>query len=116
MNFFSSALVRSLGFFIASNTFMNLAWYAHLKIKGMPLWTAIMMSWGIAFFEYAIMIPGTRIANDSLNLTQIKVTQEVCSIAMFVVIASLMFGLKLTYNHLISFGFLILACYFAFRA
>jgi uncharacterized protein (DUF486 family) len=98
-----------------SNTFMNTAWYGHLKYKSAPIWIAIVASWGIAFFEYCLQVPANRIGSEALSLTQLKVTQEVLSIATFAVIAIVMFKEKFTFNHVLSFLFIGLGAYFAAR-
>lgn len=99
----------------ASNFFMNAAWYGHLKFKDKPLLVVILASWGIAFVEYCLQVPANRIGNESLSVTQLKVLQEILSVATFAAFAIVFFKEKLTYNHAFSFGFLVLAAYFAVR-
>jgi uncharacterized protein (DUF486 family) len=96
-----------------SNTFMNAAWYGHLKFREKPLLIVILASWGIAFFEYCLQVPANRLGYGDLTLTQLKVTQEVLSVATFALFAAVVFKEKLTLNHALSFGFLVLAAYFA---
>jgi uncharacterized protein (DUF486 family) len=98
-----------------SNAFMNVAWYGHLKFKDKPLLAVILASWGIAFFEYCLQVPANRLGHGALSLTQLKVAQEVLSVATFAVFAIIVFKEKFTYNHALSFGFLVLAAYFAVR-
>ncbi len=98
-----------------SNVFMNAAWYGHLKFKEKPLLIVILASWGIAFFEYCLQVPANRIGNDVLTVTQLKVIQEVLSLATFAVFALVMFKEKPTMNHAISFVLLIGAAYFAVK-
>jgi uncharacterized protein (DUF486 family) len=99
----------------ASNFFMNAAWYGHLKFKEKPLLVVILASWGIAFVEYCLQVPANRMGSESLSVTQLKVLQEVLSVATFVAFALIFFKEKFTYNHAVSFGFLVLAAYFAVR-
>ena len=96
---------------IGSNIFMTLAWYGHLKLQQMnisnswPLWLVIVFSWGIAFFEYSF----------PYSLVQLKVIQEVVSLTVFTIIASLMFqGEHLHWNHAAAFLCLVAAVYFVF--
>jgi len=96
-----------------SNIFMNLAWYGHLKFKDKPLLVVIFASWGIALFEYCLQVPANRIGNEVLTVTQLKVIQEILSLATFALFAIFMFKEKFNYNHLISFVLLIGAAYFA---
>lgn len=109
-----------------SNIFMTLAWYGHLKFKqmswfsGLGLFGIILISWGIALFEYFFMIPANRIGYSEnggpFNLWQLKVLQEVITLVVFTVFTLLFFkneSFKL--NHLIGFVFLVLAVYFIFK-
>jgi uncharacterized protein (DUF486 family) len=105
----------TIGLLLCSNVFMNLAWYGHLKHKTSPLWIAILASWGLAFFEYCLQVPANRIGSEALTTTQLKIIQEVLSLATFVIIAFFMFKEKPTTNQLISFGLIIAAAYFAMK-
>ncbi len=110
---------------VASNVLMTFAWYGQFKLSEMrisddwPLFLIILLSWGVAFFEYCIMIPANRIGyvqnGGPFNLIQLKVIQEVISLTVFSVIVTLAFkGEKIEWNHLVSFGLLVLAVFFAF--
>ncbi len=101
-----------------SNIFMTLAWYGHLKFKfleGKPLAVVILVSWGIAFFEYCLMVPANRAGYLSGTFTgyQLKIIQEVITLAVFVVFAWLVLDEKLRWNHAVSFALILLAVYFA---
>ncbi|HWA35714.1 MAG TPA: DMT family protein [Cyclobacteriaceae bacterium] len=111
---------------IASNTFMTLAWYGHLKFKDMTwsqnlsLVAVILISWGIALFEYILQVPANRIGfkeyGGPFSLVQLKVIQEVVTLSVFVVFSLVFFKNEtLRVNHIIGFGFLILAVYFIFK-
>ena len=111
---------------ILSNSFMTLAWYGHLKYgqegTGKPwgLFAIILISWGIAFFEYVLMVPANRIGfsgfGGPFNLWQLKVIQEVITLTVFSVFAIAVFKSEsFRLNHLIGFGFLVLAVYFIFK-
>jgi uncharacterized protein (DUF486 family) len=111
---------------ILSNSFMTIAWYGHLKFKEMkwseslPLFTIILISWGIAFFEYLLQVPANRLGfrayGGPFSLVQLKVLQEVITLCVFVVFSLLVFKSEtFRWNHLIGFFFLVLAVYFIFK-
>ena len=78
----------------ASNVFMTFAWYGHLKFKSTPLWVAILASWGIAFFEYLIMVPANRWGNAIYSTTELKIIQEVVTLTVFSAFVVLWMGEK----------------------
>ena len=98
----------------ASNVFMTFAWYGHLKFRQAPLWQAILASWGIALFEYMLMVPANRIGYGQFTASQLKVIQEVVSLAVFAGFAWIYLGERLRWNTLVSFGLIALAVWFAF--
>jgi uncharacterized protein (DUF486 family) len=111
---------------ILSNTFMTFAWYGHLKFKeikwfnNLSLVGIILISWGIALFEYSLQVPANRIGfkenGGPFNLWQLKVIQEVITLSVFTVFAILFFKNEpVRINHLIGFIFMILAVYFVFK-
>jgi len=111
---------------IVSNTFMTLAWYGHLKFKDMKGFSSlgligvILVSWGIALFEYSFQVPANRIGYNGdggpFSLFQLKVIQEVITLVVFTIFALLVFrNESFRLNHLIAFGFLVLAVYFIFK-
>lgn len=111
---------------ICSNIFMTFAWYGHLKMKqmnwlpGASLFLIILISWSIAFFEYLFQVPANRIgfADDGgpFTLWQLKVIQEVITLTVFTAFTLIFFkGQPLRINHLVGFGFLVLAVYFIFK-
>ncbi len=99
---------------VASNLFMTVAWYGHLKFKDSPLWIVILASWGIALFEYCLQVPANRIGYGQFNATQLKVIQEVVSLSVFAGFAWLYLGERLRWNTLVSFALIALAVWFAF--
>ena len=105
----------AIGLLLCSNTFMNTAWYGHLKFKGAAMWVVILASWGIAFFEYCFQVPANRIGSDVLTVTQLKVIQEVISLSTFAIFALIVFKERPTWNHLIAFVLIIAAAYFAVK-
>jgi uncharacterized protein len=111
---------------VMSNTFMTVAWYGHLRLKTMSrfatisLFAVILLSWGIAFFEYSLQVPANRIGfrenGGPFSLIELKVIQEVISIMVFTGFTLLVFkNEQFRLNHLIGFVFLILAVYFIFK-
>lgn len=110
---------------ICSNVFMTFAWYGNLKlqqmnlIKDWPLIAIILLSWGMALLEYSFMIPanriGSQITGGPFSLMQLKIIQECISLFVFTVIVATVFkGEPIRWNHLVSFGLIILAVFFAF--
>jgi uncharacterized protein (DUF486 family) len=103
---------------VCSNIFMTLAWYGHLKfrwLEGRALLTVILVSWGIAFFEYCLMVPANRSGYLTGEFTgyQLKIIQECVTLSVFVVFAWLVLKEKLTWNYAVSFGLILLAVWFA---
>jgi uncharacterized protein (DUF486 family) len=81
-----------------SNTFMNLAWYGHLKFKDQPLWIVILASWGLAFFEYLFQVPANRLGADQWTVPQLKVLQECITLVVFTGVAFLLFRTPIRWN------------------
>jgi len=111
---------------LASNTFMTIAWYGHLRFKDLSffkttgLFGVILFSWGIAFFEYLLMVPANRLGSSinggPFNMWQLKLVQEVISISVFVVFTLVFFKTDaFRWNHLVGFLFLLGAVYFFFK-
>jgi uncharacterized protein len=97
-----------------SNIFMTFAWYGHLKFKSSPLWLVIIASWGIAFFEYCFQVPANRWGNSVYSPLQLKIMQEIITLAVFCVFAFFYFNEKVRWNHLAAFVCLVAAVAFAF--
>jgi uncharacterized protein (DUF486 family) len=97
-----------------SNVFMTFAWYGHLKFKGKPLALVILASWGIAFFEYILMVPANRWGNAVYSATQLKIMQEIITLTVFVVFAIIYLHEKFRWNHVAAFVCLLAAVAFAF--
>ena len=99
-----------------SNLFMTVAWYGHLKnLQASPWWIAAILSWGIALFEYLLQVPANRIGFTSLSLAQLKVMQEVITLAVFVPFAVLYMGEPVKLDYLWAGLCLMGAVYFIFR-
>jgi uncharacterized protein (DUF486 family) len=98
-----------------SNVFMTFAWYGHLKHKQAALWIVIIVSWMIAFLEYCFQVPANRIGhNEGFTGSQLKIMQEVITLAVFVIFASLYLGEKIKWNHYVGFGLVLVAVFFVF--
>jgi uncharacterized protein len=111
---------------VTSNTFMTFAWYGHLKFKELkwfstlPLLVVVLISWGIALFEYFFQVPANRIGykgfGGPFTLVELKVIQEVITLSVFILFSILLFKNEtFRLNHLIGFIFLVLAVYFIFK-
>jgi len=98
-----------------SNTFMTMAWYGHLKFEKTALWIVILVSWGIAFFEYCFQVPANRIGNMAgTSAGQLKVMQEAITLVVFVVFAKLYLGEKLAWNYYVAFAMIFGAVFMVF--
>ncbi|QXM23486.1 DMT family protein [Elioraea tepida] len=84
---------------VGSNVLMTVAWYGHLKQPSWPLWLAVLVSWGIAFFEYCLAVPANRIGYGTYTAQQLKVMQEVITMAVFAGFAVLVLGERLSWNY-----------------
>jgi uncharacterized protein (DUF486 family) len=116
----------TIGFLILSNSFMTLAWYGHLKFAQwrwfgkLSLFAVILISWGIAFFEYCFQVPANKIGfqgnGGPFSLVELKVLQEVITLIVFSLFTFLVFRSEtIKVNHIIGFCFLVLAVYFIFK-
>jgi len=117
--------VLSVALLVISNVFMTFAWYGHLKFREFPwfarlgLFTVILFSWGLAFFEYIFQVPANKIGykenGGPFSLLQLKVIQEVITLVIFAIFALFLFkGTVFRWNHLVAFSLLVLAVFFMF--
>lgn len=107
-------LIRTILLLTASNCFMTVAWYGHLKFRSAPLWIAILASWGLAFFEYTLQVPANRLGYGTLSAYQLKILQEAITLGIFMIFAWLALGETPTIKHLISFSLIFSAVAVAF--
>ena len=116
----------TISMLVVSNVFMTFAWYGHLKMRefkwfdALPVFVIILLSWGIALFEYFFQVPANRIGFNGnggpFSLMQLKVIQEVITLVVFVIFSLIAFKNEtFRWNHLIGFIFLVLAVYFIFK-
>ena len=107
--------MKTVALLTISNTFMTFAWYGHLKFKETTLWKVILVSWGIAFFEYCFQVPANRIGSGTYSAAQLKVIQEVITLVVFGFFSVYYLREELRWNHLVAFLLLLGAVFFAFR-
>lgn len=98
-----------------SNVFMTFAWYGHLKFGSKPLWIVVILSWGIALFEYCLAVPANRIGHQVYSAAELKTMQEVITLLVFAVFSVAYLGEKLTLNHLVGFSLIAGGAFFIFR-
>jgi uncharacterized protein (DUF486 family) len=99
---------------VASNVLMIFAWYGHLKAPSWPMWLAILASWGIAFFEYCLAVPANRLGYGTFTAQQLKVMQEVITLAVFAVFSVTFLGEQLRWNFAAAGACLVAAVVFIF--
>ena len=98
-----------------SNIFMTFAWYGHLKVRNASILLLILVSWGIAFFEYCLAVPANRIGHTVYSAAQLKTLQEVITLLVFGAFSVLYLGESLRWNHMVAFMFLCGAAFFSFH-
>ena len=99
---------------LGSNVFMTFAWYGHLKYKHAPLLTVILVSWGIAFFEYLLMVPANRMGSAVYSAPQLKGMQEVLTLLVFAGFSYWYLGQPLKWNHWAGFALIAAAAWLIF--
>lgn len=100
---------------ILSNIFMTFAWYGHLKYQDAPLGKVILISWGIAFFEYCCQVPANRYGSHIFNAAQLKTIQEVITLIVFSVFSVFYLKQDIKWNHAVGFFFIVVAAVFLFK-
>lgn len=100
---------------LISNIFMTFAWYGHLKFRSSAIWLVILVSWGIAFFEYCFQVPANRIGYGIYNAAQLKTIQEVITLVVFSFFSVFYLKEQFKWNYLVGFCFIILAVFFIFK-
>ncbi len=100
---------------VASNVFMTFAWYGHLRVEHRPLWLIVVVSWGIAFFEYWLAVPANRIGRAVYDPAELKAMQEVITLAVFVVFSATFLKEPLTLNQGLGFILIALGAWFVFK-
>ena len=100
---------------IASNVFMTFAWYGHLKFPNQTLWLVVLVSWGIAFFEYWLAVPANRIGHEVYSAAELKTIQEVITLSVFALFSVFYLKEPLTLNHAAGFLFIGAGAFFIFK-
>lgn len=100
---------------LISNIFMTFAWYGHLKFKTSTLWAVVLISWGIAFFEYCFQVPANRIGYGTYNVAQLKTIQEVITLVVFSFFSVFYLKEQFKWNYLVGFVLIVLAVFFIFK-
>ncbi|MBC7479171.1 MAG: DMT family protein [Pseudorhodobacter sp.] len=107
--------VLTIGLLVGSNIFMTFAWYGHLRFKEAPLITVILISWGIALFEYILQVPANRYGYGTFTAAQLKTIQEVITLLTFAVFSTFYLKEPLGWNHALGFSFIGLGAWFIFH-
>ena len=107
--------VQTIGLLLLSNVFMTIAWYGHLKYKGLALPIVILSSWGIALCEYMLQVPANRIGYGHFSAAELKTIQEVLSLTVFMVFSTLWLNEPLRWNHVLGFALIVLAAWVIFK-
>jgi uncharacterized protein (DUF486 family) len=107
--------VVTIGLLVLSNIFMTFAWYGHLKFKEAPLVTVILVSWGIAFFEYVLQVPANRIGHGHFSAAELKTIQEVITLTVFAAFSVWFLKEPLAWNHLVGFALIAAGAFFIFH-
>ena len=105
----------TIALLIGSNFFMTAAWYGHLRYRDEALWKVILVSWGIAFFEYCLQVPANRLGYGTFSASQLKTIQEIVTLVVFALFSTFWLGEALRWNHLAAFVCLVGAAWFMFR-
>ena len=107
--------LATVGLLVASNVFMTFAWYGHLKFKAAPLWAVILISWGIALFEYILQVPANRIGHTHFSAAELKTIQEIITLAVFAIFSVYYLKEPLSWNHAVGFAFIAAGGFFIFH-
>jgi uncharacterized protein len=107
--------MKTITLLAVSNIFMTFAWYGHLKFKQSAMWKVILVSWLIAFAEYCFQVPANRIGHARFSAAQLKIMQEVITLAVFCVFSVLYLKEELKWNYLVGFALILGAVFFVFK-
>lgn len=111
----TSPFVLPVLLLVASNVFMTLAWYGHLKFKAVPLVLVVLASWGIAFVEYCLAVPANRIGHQVYSAAELKTIQEVITLVVFAGFSVVVLKEQLSWNHAIGFALIAAGAFFVFQ-
>jgi hypothetical protein len=110
----AGALLLPILLLIGSNVFMTFAWYGHLKYTARPLWAVILVSWGIAFFEYCLQVPANRLGYRVYSPAQLKGLQEIITLLVFAGFSIAYLGATIRWNHVAGFVLIVVAAFLIF--
>ena len=110
-----TAYVAPVLMLVVSNLFMTFAWYGQLKVEHRALWLIVLISWGIAFFEYCMAVPANRIGRAVYSPAELKAMQEVITLGVFAIFSVLWLGEKFTLNHAVGFALIAVGAGFVFK-
>ena len=113
--FINPVIVKTVLLLALSNCFMTYAWYGHLKHKSSALWLVVLVSWGIAFFEYCFQVPANRIGSEYFSTAQLKTIQEIITLTVFCFFSVLYLKEELKWNYIVGFAFMVVAVFFVFK-
>jgi uncharacterized protein len=112
--FFEEDNMKTIILLSISNIFMTFAWYGHLKYTNRPLILVILLSWGIAFFEYCFQVPANRIGYEIFSAVQLKTIQEIITLVVFCFFSVLYLKEKIYWNHILGFALIVIAVFLIF--
>jgi uncharacterized protein (DUF486 family) len=104
----------TISLLVVANIFMTFAWYGHLKFKTAPLYTVILISWGLAFFEYCFQVPANRLGAGYFSVVELKTIQEVITLSVFAAFSVWYLGEPLHWHHIVGFAFIAVGAFFIF--
>jgi len=107
--------MRTIVLLTISNIFMTFAWYGHLKFRSEALWRVILVSWGIAFFEYCFQVPANRIGSYEFTPAQLKTIQEIITLSIFPVFSIFYLGNRFKWNYGVGFALIVASAFFIFH-
>ncbi len=107
--------MRTIVLLTFSNIFMTFAWYGHLKFREVSLWKVVLISWGIAFFEYCFQVPANRFGYGEFNATQLKTIQEVITLVVFSIFSIFYLKEEFKWNYAVGFILIVSAVFFIFK-
>jgi len=113
--FAASPYLLPIALLIGSNVFMTAAWYWHLRFKDVPLWSVILISWGLAFVEYCLAVPANRYGSAVYSAAQLKTIQEVVTLLVFAAFAVFYLKEPLGWNHGVGFSLIAAGAFFIFH-
>ncbi len=108
-------LVSTITLLVLSNLFMTVAWYGHLRFRAYPVLIVILVSWGIAFFEYTLQVPANRIGYGYFSAVELKTIQEIISLTVFLGFSTLYLGEEIRWNYVVGFALMVLATFIIFK-